>query len=61
MPSRGSKIKELAKDLGVSAKLLVERCRAEGIVVQNSVSRLTAQEERVVRSWFEEGREKESE
>jgi hypothetical protein len=31
------------------------------MAVQNSVSRLTVQEERVVRGWFEGGREKESE
>jgi hypothetical protein len=54
---RGSKVKEIAKDVGVSAKTLVARCRVEGMAVQNSVSRLTRAQEETVRSWFEGGAE----
>lgn len=61
MKSERAKVKELARELRVSVRELVERCRAGGMTVQNSVSRLTVQEERIVRGWFEAGRDKESE
>ena len=61
MKSQRVKIKEIARELGVSVRELAERCRAEGLAVQNSVSRLPVQEERIVRGWFEGGRDKESE
>jgi hypothetical protein len=57
---RSLKVKELAMEVGVTARELVARCRAEGMAVQNSISRLTVQEERIVRHWFEGGRDKES-
>ncbi|MCH9002275.1 MAG: hypothetical protein IIC02_06845 [Planctomycetes bacterium] len=52
MPKKGIKIKELAKELGVTAKRLLLRCREEGLKVQNSITKLPPQDERLVRSWF---------
>lgn len=52
MPKKGIKIKELAKELGVTAKGLLLRCREEGLKVQNSITKLPPQDERLVRSWF---------
>jgi len=52
MPKKGPKIKELAKELDVAAKALVDRCRREGLPVQNSITRVTLEQERLVRSWF---------
>lgn len=54
MPKKGIKIKELAKELGMTAKRLLLRCREEGLQVQNSITRLPPQDERRVRSWFAE-------
>ena len=54
MPKKGIKIKELAKELGVTAKRLLLRCREEGLTVQNSITKLPPQDERLVRSWFAE-------
>lgn len=47
------KIKELARNLGVSSRQLIERCKAEGLHVQNSVTKLRPNDVRRVRSWFE--------
>jgi translation initiation factor IF-2 len=45
----------LAKQLGVSSKAILEKCRAEGLDVPNHMSRLTAGLEATVREWFSEG------
>lgn len=54
MPKKGVKIKELAKEFGMLAKRLLLRCREEGLDVQNSITKLSPQDERLVRSWFVE-------
>ena len=54
MPKKGVKIKELAREFGVTAKRLLLRCREEGLTVQNSITKLSPQDERLVRSWFVE-------
>ena len=54
MPKKGVKIKELAKELGMTAKRLLLRCREEGLQVQNSITKLPPQDERRIRSWFAE-------
>ena len=54
MPKKGIKIKELAQELGVTAKRLLLRCREEGLHVQNSITKLPLRDERLVRSWFAE-------
>ena len=54
MPKKGIKIKELAKEFGMTAKRLLLRCREEGLEVQNSITKLSPQDERLVRTWFAE-------
>lgn len=51
---KGIKIKELAGELGVTSRQLIDRCRAEGLWVQNSVTRLPPADVRRVRAWFAE-------
>lgn len=53
MAKAGTKIKELARELGVTSRELVDRCRAEGVFVQNSITKLDTETERRVRGWFE--------
>jgi len=53
MAKKGVKIKELARELHVTSRVLLDRCRAEGIHVQNSVTRLPPHMAPLVRSWFE--------
>jgi hypothetical protein len=55
MAARGVKVKELAAELSVPARQIVARCRAEGIPVQNSITRLGPEAERTVRLWFKTG------
>lgn len=45
----------LAKQLGVSSKAILEKCRAEGLDVPNHMSRLTAGLDATIREWFSEG------
>ncbi len=52
MAKRGIKINELAKEIGVPSRQVLDRCRAEGIPVQNSISKLSPDIERLVREWF---------
>ncbi len=59
MAKRGIKVKELAKELGISSRELIERCRTGGVPVQNSVTKLQPQVERQVRTWFDRNDERE--
>ena len=52
MAKKGIKIKDLAQSLGVTSRALIDRCRAEGIAVQNSVTKLDVAQERQVRTWY---------
>lgn len=54
------KLKDLARELGLTSRALIERCRAEGILVQNSISKLSPQQERQVRGWFEKSGERDA-
>ena len=55
MAKKGVKVKELARELGITSHAIVERCRAEGIFVQNSITRLTPKAQAAVRAWFASG------
>ncbi len=55
MAKKGIKIKDLARELGLTSRQLIDRCRAEGFPVQNSITKLNPQLERTVRSWFAAG------
>jgi hypothetical protein len=52
MARRGIKLKDLARELGLTSRDLIERCRAAGIPVQNSITKLGHEAERTVRGWF---------
>jgi hypothetical protein len=52
MAKKGITIKRLAKVLGVTSRVLIDRCRAEGLSVQNSITKLDASNETRVRAWF---------
>jgi hypothetical protein len=52
MPKMGIKVKTLAKELGVTSRAIIDRCRAEGIPVQNSLTKLDRATEQSVRKWF---------
>lgn len=52
MAKKGIKVKELAKELGATSRAIIDRCRAEGIPVQNSLTRLNRETEQSVRVWF---------
>jgi hypothetical protein len=49
---RGIKVKDLARELGLTSRVLIERCRAEGLAVQNSITRLNHEAEARARAWF---------
>lgn len=52
MAKKGIKIKELARELGITSRVLIDRCRAEGLTIQNSITKLPIDKERLVRAWF---------
>ena len=49
---KGIKVIDLAKELGLTSRELIDRCRLEGIFVQNSITKLDRNSELKVRSWF---------
>ncbi len=53
MSKNGPKIKELARELGVTARTLLDRCRTEGIPAQNSLTRLNQSAADLARAWFQ--------
>ena len=55
MAKKGTKVKELAAELGVTSHAIIARCRAEGFAVQNSITRLKPDLEQSVRAWFAGG------
>ena len=58
MAKKGIKIKELAIELGITSRELIDHCRAQGLTIQNSITKLDINTERRVRAWFdEEGKE----
>ncbi len=52
MPKPGTKVRDLAKELGVTSRELIDRCRADGLAVQNRISRLNADQVRSIRKAF---------
>lgn len=53
MAKRGTKVKDLAKELGITSRTLIDRFRAEGHPIQNSITKLSIDLERKAREWFE--------
>ncbi len=54
MAKKGIKIRDLARELGVTARDVISRCREKGIPAQNSITRLGLESERTVRAFFSE-------
>ena len=52
MPAKGIKIKELARELSVTSRAVIDRCRSGGFFVQNSITRVDPQLEEQIRAWF---------
>lgn len=52
MAKKGIKVEDLAKQLGVTSRQIVDRCRAEGLPIQNSITKLPPATEQKVRGWF---------
>lgn len=52
MPKRGPKVRELAEELGVTSRELIDRCRAEGLKLQNSITRIKPEMVPLVRGWL---------
>lgn len=49
------RVHNLAKDLGVTSKAILEKCRAEGLDLKNHMSTLSAGLAATIREWFSEG------
>ena len=52
MAKKGIKAKDLAHELGITSRQLIDPCRAEGVPIQNSITKLDRQTEVKVRGWF---------
>ena len=53
--SEKTRVHILAKELNVTSKAILAKCRAEGLSVKNHMSTLTAGQEATLREWFSEG------
>jgi hypothetical protein len=49
---KGIKIKELARELGITSRQLIDECRSRGVPAQNSITVLRPPLDREVRGWF---------
>ena len=49
------RIFELARELGVQSKVVLAKCRAEGLDIKNHMSTLSAGLEATISDWFSEG------
>lgn len=55
MAEKKRRVHDLAKELQVESKAVIEKCRAEGIEVKNHMHVLSAGLEATIREWFSEG------
>ncbi len=55
MPEKKIRVHHIAKELQVPSKVIIEKCRAEGIEVKNHMHVLSAGLQATVREWFSEG------
>ncbi|MGB2823342.1 MAG: translation initiation factor IF-2 N-terminal domain-containing protein, partial [Phycisphaerae bacterium] len=49
-----TRIFEIARDLGVTSKMVLTKCRAEGLDVKNHMSTVSAGLQATIREWFTE-------
>jgi len=52
MSKQWIKVKDLSRELGVTSRAIIDRCREHGHPIQNSVTRLRPDIERAIRGWF---------
>jgi hypothetical protein len=52
MAKKGIKVKELAQELGVTSREVIDKCRAEGMLIQNSITKLDVEAEKRARALF---------
>jgi len=50
-----ARVFELARELGVTSKQILAKCRAEGLDIKNHMTALSAGLEATIREWFSEG------
>jgi len=50
-----TRVFELARELGVTSKVVLTKCRAEGLEIKNHMSTVSAGLEATIREWFSEG------
>jgi len=55
-----TRVFELARELGVTSKVILEKCRAEGLDVKNHMATVSAGLEATVREWFSESEDSHS-
>ncbi len=53
--AKQKRVHNLAKELGVTSKAILEKCRAEGLELKNHMATLSAGLEATIREWFSEG------
>ncbi len=58
--SKDPKLYELADQLGIKPKQLVVKCREAGLPVQNRLTRVPPDIERIIRGWFDASNETDS-
>ncbi|NUQ47848.1 MAG: translation initiation factor IF-2 N-terminal domain-containing protein, partial [Phycisphaerae bacterium] len=46
---------DLAKELGVTSKAVLEKCKAEGLPIEKHMHVLSVGQEETIREWFSEG------
>ena len=49
-----TRVFELAREIGVTSKVILEKCRAEGLELKNHMATLSAGLEATIREWFSE-------
>jgi len=52
MAKKGMKVKELARELNVTSRVLIDRCRENGLSVQNSITKIDDRTADRIRAWF---------
>ena len=50
-----TRVFEIARELGVTSKVVLAKCRAEGLEIKNHMSTVSAGLEATIREWFSEG------
>lgn len=52
MAKKGIKVRDLARELSVTPRNLIDRCRRSGMAVQNGITKLSPDQVHSIRAWF---------